>query len=491
MFGSAKALLFGGLTGKVLGVLREVVFAALLGTGMFATAFRLSQTAFFIPIQGLLSDALTSGFTPQYARDRGEHIGRARVLFAAMHLTLLIFSLVVGGLLAVFASRWVHLLAPGFDSSTAKTATGMVQCLAFSMPLYALTSLYAAAQLAGGRAAMSAARATAQSIGIIGGVTLAWFFGQPLLIPIGFVLAYFILAVWGLRAARVEGLPLWPATGEWHDARKGLRSIWIAYKFLVWIPALMQVHFVVERRIASVVNVHAVAALDYARFVSDTAVLLLAMPFGLAGLATMAGASEDRFRSGAHMASRLLLYLGVPLSIGLFLNARWVVQVAYGRGAFGPESITVTATILQGQSIGLWAQLVGYSGTRFLSARGKNRSVVIIYALAVVTNILMNVTLAPVIGVEALGIASSANNIIIGATVLYRLGIVRHLSHDLRLLICFTGGYVALWAAVPDILSGLIWLPPLLFGLYWGALGLLVPHNRKVFLESWRLLRAA
>jgi len=491
MFGAARALLFGGVTGKVLGVLREVISAALLGTGMFATAFRLSQTAFFIPIQGLLSDALTSGFTPQYARDRGDHIARARVLFAAMHLTLLIVSVVVGGLLAIFAARWVHLLAPGFDADTAKIATGMVQCLAASMPLYALTSLYAAAQLAAGRAAMSAARATAQSIGIIAGVTLAWLLGQPLAIPIGFVLAYLTLTLWGLRAVRAEGLPLWPTTGQWSDAGRSLRTIWSAYKFLVWIPALMQVHFVVERRIASVVNVHAVAALDYARFVSDTAVLLLAMPFGLAGLATMAGASEERFRTGAHMASRLLLYLGVPLSIGLFLNARWVVQVAYGRGAFGAESIAVTAAILQGQSVGLWAQLVGYSGTRFLSARGKNRSVVVIYALAVIANIVMNVTLAPVIGVEALGIASAANNIIIGVTVLYRLGIVRHLSHDLKLLICFTGGYVALWALAPAALGGMLWFPPLLFALYWGALGLLVPHNRKIFLESWRLLRAA
>jgi len=491
MFGAARALLFGGVTGKVLGVLREVISAALLGTGMFATAFRLSQTAFFIPIQGLLSDALTSGFTPQYARDRGEQLPRARVLFAGMHLTVLILALVIGGLLACFAGRWVALLAPGFDAKTARIATGMVQILSISMPLYALTSLYAAAQLAAGRAAMSAARATAQSIGIIAGVTLAWLLGQPLLIPAGFVLAYLSLTVWGLRAVLAEELPLWPNAGQWPDAGKALRSIWSAYKFLVWIPALMQVHFVVERRIASVVNVHAVAALDYARFVSDTAVLLLAMPFGLAGLASMAGASEERFRVGAHMASRLLLYLGVPLSIGLFLNARWVVQVAYGRGAFGPESVTVTAAILQGQSAGLWAQLVGYSGTRFLSARGRNRSVVVIYAIAVITNIVMNVTLAPVIGVEALGFASAANNIIIGATVLYRLGIVRELSRDLKLLIGFTVGYMALWAVVPGGIGHLLWFPPLLFGLYWGALGLLVPHNRQVFLESWRLLRVA
>ena len=131
----------------------------------------------------------------------------------------------------------------------------------------------------------------------------------------------------------------------------------------------MQVHFIVERRVASVDSPHAVAALDYARFLSDTAVLLLAMPFALAGLAAMAPLPEAEFRKTASQSLRLLLYLGAPLSVGIALHANWAVRTIYARGAFGPESIAITTAILQTLAIGLWAQLIAYAGARFLSAR--------------------------------------------------------------------------------------------------------------------------
>jgi putative peptidoglycan lipid II flippase len=491
MFGSARTLLFGGVTGKVLGVLREVLSAALLGTGAVASAFRLSQAAFFIPIQGFLSDSLSSGFTPQYAQERAAHVARARLLFSGMHAVALVVSVAIGALLVVAAPLWVRLLAPGFDAPTAAVATHMVQCLAIAMPFYALTSLYAAAELTAGRAAMAAARATVQSLGIMLGVALAWWWHAPLLIAVGFVTAYLVLTVWGVLSTRAEGLPLWPRAGQWAPVRSSLGAVWAAYRYLISVPALMQLHFIIERRVASVVNPHAVAAVDYARFVSETAVLLLAMPFGLAGLATMASVSEEQFRAGALKSLRLLLYLGVPLSVALLLHAHWVVKIAYGRGAFGAESVAVTAAILQAQGIGLWAQLLGYASARYLSARRRNRSMVAIYLLAVLINILLNLTVTPWLGAAGLGLASAVNSLIVGIAILWRLGLLRALYRDFVLLMVAAAGYGALWMLLPFPLRAQLWLPPVAFAAYWGISMGLVPRNRRVMAESWQLLRAA
>src|SRR6185312_118435 len=100
------------------------------------------------------------------------------------------------------------------------------------------------------------------------------------------------------------------------------------------VPLLLQVHFVIERRVASMVGADAVAALDYVRFLSDTAVLLLAVPIGLAGLGTMSQLTEPRFRELAARSMRLLLYVGVPLSLALVLHAELAVRIVFGRGAF-------------------------------------------------------------------------------------------------------------------------------------------------------------
>jgi putative peptidoglycan lipid II flippase len=156
VFATARTLLFGGLLGKALGIARELVTAALFGTGPIAIAYRLAQAAFLIPLHGLLSDSFGAGFTPAYARARadeaearaagarsGELAPRSGELFAAMHAVVLGVSVAVGAVLAVFARTWVRTLAPGLDPATAQMAARMVTVLAFAMPCYALTSLYA------------------------------------------------------------------------------------------------------------------------------------------------------------------------------------------------------------------------------------------------------------------------------------------------------------------------------------------------------------
>ena len=315
MFIAARTLLFGGAASKALGVAREVLTAALFGTGAIAVAYRLAQAAFLIPLHGFFSEAFNAGFTPAYARSRRDHAERSRVLFAAMHAVVLGVSLFVGALLALVAARWVGLLAPGFDAPTAALASQMVAVLALAMPCYALTGLYAAAEIAAGDARMAAARAAAQNIGLIGGTAVAWYLDSPVYIAVGFLAAYVALASWGFSRTLTNGLRPWPRRGEWAVARDELRHVWRAVRLLLLVPVLLQVHFVIERRVASLVSDGAVAALDYARFLSDTAVLLLAVPFGLAGLGAMATMSEARFRAAARRALRMLVYAGVPLSL--------------------------------------------------------------------------------------------------------------------------------------------------------------------------------
>jgi putative peptidoglycan lipid II flippase len=491
MFQSVRILLFGGVTGKALGILRELISAALFGTGFVASAYRLAQSAFFIPVQGFLSDSLTSGFVPAYARDRQSHNERSEALFSGMHVVLLLGSAFIATLVIGFARMWVNLLAPGFDAGTASLAVELVRVMAAAMPLYAITALYAAADLAAGRAAKSAARATVQSAGLIVGTIVAWWLDRPAFIAAGFVAAYLVLAIWGAVTATSNGLRLWPRPGDWPLAWVALSKVWSAYRVLIWVPALMQLHFIVERRIASVANPHAIAALDYARFVSDTAVLLLAMPFGLAGLATMAAASEDDYRAAAWQSIRLLLYAGIPISLALSYHAAWVVRIAFARGAFNAESVLVTSSMLQTLAVGLGAQLLGYAAVRFMSARGKNRRVLAITTAGVVANIALNYFVSTKIGVAGLGLAASANNVIVAALALMSLGLLRELLADLILLGAAAALYVISWQFFPADLERNLWAPPLAFGAYWAIFLALVPRSRQAVSQSWRLVRLA
>jgi putative peptidoglycan lipid II flippase len=489
VFASVRTFLVGGIVGKLLGIARELLSASVFGTGSIASAYRLSQAAFVIPLNGLLAESLTSGFTPTYSRIRAERASESRALFAGMHAILLVFSTAIALLVAVLSTPWVRLLAPGFDAHTVILTSQMVRIMVFAMPLYAFTSLCASAELAAGKAAMAAARASIQSIGLIVGTLLAWWLGKPAWIPAGFLMSYVWLAAWGIKSVIHEDLRLWPQAHEWAEGRASLARVWRAFRFVIWVPVVMQVHFVVERRVASVVDVNAVAALDYARFISETAVLLIAVPFGLAGLGSMARMSETQFRDAAIRSARILLYIGVPLSAGIALHSGWIVRLIFARGAFGAESIETTATILSGIALGLWAQLVGYAGVKFLSARGHNRAVVSIYVVALGCNIALNVLLERAIGVSVLGVATAAGSLVLGLSIMARLGLLATLWRDLLSLTFAAAGYIAVCELVPAYLSQQTWAPPTLFAGYWCMAAIAVRRHRAVLSDLWDLLR--
>ena len=115
--------LVSGLTlvSRLLGLVREVVFAALIGAGFHSDAFRI---AFRIPnlLRDLFAEgALSAALVPTYARALGEE-GREGAFRLANRL-LTVLALLLGGLVVlgmVFAGPLVGALAPGYSDVPGK-----------------------------------------------------------------------------------------------------------------------------------------------------------------------------------------------------------------------------------------------------------------------------------------------------------------------------------------------------------------------------------
>lgn len=447
MFVAVRVLILGGLAGKVLGVARELVFAWLFGTGGIAAAWRLAQSAFLIPLQGLVSEAINSAFIPLYAADRKRDPARAGAAFRAMHLVLLVISVAVGVILIAFARQAVVFLAPGFDEQRIVIATSMLRVLACAMPLYVLSALYGAVQLATGGGQMLAARASLQSVGLLAGAVATAVLGSSYWLSIGFLLAYLYLTLGGARFVKGEGLSI-ALREAWNpEARRAFSQLWRVFIVLIWIPVAIQVNSVIERQVASVVDSHAMAALDYAKFINETLVILIAMPFGLAGLGGLAHLDAEEARALQLRAIRILLYVGVPLAAVIHVHASGIVHLLFQRGAFGPESSRITSEILEAQAIGIWAQLVGYAGTKFLAARGRARMALVSTILGVAASVAV-LQAAAAVGPRVLGLASAAQGVVYGLSVLWLLRLARPLLAEMATLALAVGVYVLLRAAL-------------------------------------------
>lgn len=489
MFKVVRVLLLGGMVGKLLGVLRELIFAWLFGTGAVASAFRLAQSAFLIPLHGFVSESINGAFTPKYSAQRETEPHRAAALFSGLYTVLLLISIIVAIGLFVGADLWVAALAPGFDAERRQVATAMLQVLALALPAYVVSGLFASVDLAMGKGGLSAARASLQSLGLILGTLSASWLGMPSLIALGFVLAYLAFAFVGGRVVVGAGLNLRPVTRLTPEIRKGLLDLFKVFRVLIWIPIAFQVNGIIERRVASLVSLDAMAAVDYARFITETLIILVAMPFGLAGLSTMSGMDDATFSRAKLQAFRALLYVGLPLSALLYANATLVISVVFERGAFGAGSVAVTAQILSGMAVGIWGQLLGYAGAKFLSARGRNAGALVASLAGITCSVAILLICQSLLGTAVLGAAAAAQGIVFGAFILWRLEVLRDLGVELLSLTSLALIYCFVVSPLQQGLAASLWLNAVSAITFWAISLFGLPWHRNTLMKARSLLK--
>src|SRR5688572_9714756 len=130
---------------RVLGLIREQVFAALLGAGFYADAF---QVAFRIPnlMRDLFAEgALSAAFVPTYARALREGGREAAHRLACRLMTVLVVILGVVVLLAIVAApAIVGAMASGFAAQEGKLEL-TITLTRIMLPFLPLVSLAAVA----------------------------------------------------------------------------------------------------------------------------------------------------------------------------------------------------------------------------------------------------------------------------------------------------------------------------------------------------------
>jgi putative peptidoglycan lipid II flippase len=149
------------------------------------------------------------------------------------------------------------------------------------------------------------------------------------------------------------------------------------------VPLAEQANVWVERLTASRLVTGAVASLDYARSLTESALLLISQPVGMAVLSNHA---PKNIHAQIETLVRPLLALTLPTSAFLLVFSTDVVRLIYFRGAFGDEALLLTSHALRGIACGVWAATLGWILIRLLNGAGRNG----LAALIIVSGYLVN-----------------------------------------------------------------------------------------------------
>lgn len=479
MFKATISLISGGLLGKLLGVTRELLLASLFGTTAPVGAYRMAQTATLIPVQFFTADSLNAGFIPLYIRYARQDTAKAQRLFWALALALILISLVVAGFLFWGSGFWIGLLATGFDEKSLNMAVSFVEVMALGALFFVIGALFSYLEIANGGYTLVSLRSSVQSIGLIIGTLSAFWLKNLIFLAWGFTGAYIFYSTWAGIWLFKQGILAVPSFEDFSDAQMLLNDLWRTLLPLLPLPILLQGTIAVERSVASLMGVSVVAALDYAKFITETGIVLLAAPLGLASLSALSGIDPDTVKERLHKLVPVMLIATIPVSAFLVLHNRLIVQILYGRGAFDAASINLTASILFGLAVGFWAQVAGYVLIKALNAQMRNREVIIYMAVALGFNCIVNVAFYKLLGPLALGLGASAYGLALFLLTARAFRIWGTIMPLLAWLAIGTG----LYSLLALLLSGNGWFGLakafLLFSLFWGLFIFAVPLLRS------------
>ena len=413
---------------RILGLVRDVVFARLVGLGPYADAF---HAAFRIPnlLRDLFAEgALSAAFVPTYTKARAESAERGFEL-ASRALSLL--AVILSGLCLLgflFATPLVGFLAAGFAETPGKLEL-TVRLTRIMLPFLPLVSFAAVAMgvlNAHGRFDIPAlAPSMFNLVAIVWGAVLWALNYGPERVVFGWAVA---TLAGGLAQFLVQVPALWREgwrfRPRWAPWDPGILAIAKLMAPATVGLAAVQVNIFISTRFASH-DESAVAALQYAFRILYLPIGLFGVSVGTVatvGLARRAAAGDTAGLKGTLQHSLCnLAFLTVPATLGLLLLPVPIVRLLFERGRFRPEDTAMTALALLLYGIGLPA----YAGVKVLApafyAMGSPRIPFLASVSAVAANLVTILALHSQLGFRAIPLGTSVGSLLNAVILLLAL----------------------------------------------------------------------
>jgi putative peptidoglycan lipid II flippase len=454
------------LSSRLLGLIREMVFAGLFGAGRnldaFLMAFRLPNLLRDLFAEGALSTAFITTFSKKIAVDGDESAWRLANKVATLTAVFMSAVTLLG---IVFAPQLVDLLTWG-SWSPDKTAltillTRIMWPFMFLVSLAALVMGVLNAKHVFGPPAMASSYFNLGSI--IAGVAIGWWldphFGARSLV--GLAIGTLIGGAWQLAG---QFPSLWRvgykyhADFQWRD--EGVRTVLTLMGPAVIAASAVQVNVLINSGFAASLGNGPVSWLNIA-------FRLMQLPLGIFGVAigtvtlplvskSAAVGNMDEFRAILARGIRLAFLLTIPSAIGLAMFASPIISVIYQHGRFNAEMTRETAGALEFYAVGLVSYAVLKVLTPAFYAIGKRNTPMIISFFAIGANLFLNWLFTFRLGWGHRGLAFSTSLV---ATINFLLLYALMRRHARRLetrqlliglvKVCLAGGVLALvcWAA--------------------------------------------
>ncbi len=414
--GAAIVIAVATLTSRLVGVVRDRVFAHYFGAGAVLDAY---YAAFKIPdliYNLLIVGALTAGFIPTFTKLFYTNDNKAPAWRLANNIINIVgLALVVlFGLGIIFTAPLSKIIAPGFSGANQQLVLSFTRIMFLSPVLLGISMVLGGILQSLKQFILYSIAPIFYNIGIILGATL---------------LTKSALGIQGLAAGVVLGALLHAGIQCYGAYASGFRWHW-SFNLKdtntltigkLMIPrtlglAITQLNVVVVTILASFLPAGSITVYNLANNLQGVPIGIIGIPFALAVfpvLSTMVAKKNGAgFIEHLSATTRQILFLIIPIAIIILLLRAQIVRVFYGTGAFDWRATIATANTLAFFALGLFAQSLVPLYARAFYALSNTKTPFTLGVIAELIAIIAALILMRPLGVAGLALASSIGAIL-------------------------------------------------------------------------------
>ena len=409
--GTALFMVLVTLFSKVLGLLRDRLLAQSFGTSMDAVAYeaasRLPITLFDFALGGVVTAAFIPIFNELMVKENKERA----FAFANRYFNLILtVTLAIAAIGMVLSGPLVSFLAPKIDDATKAFAaslsrvmfpmivfTGIAYCYVGILQSFEKYTLPAIMSLVSNLVMVLYFFTLCDTYGVWGlsvALVIGWFLQAAIQAPAAYKLGFRFRPTLRLKDSHIA------------------RALKMALPILVcsWLQPICNV---INTRFASgFEGGSAITMVNYANrlYIIIVGIFSFVATNLLFPKLSRAEASGDRegAKKFAGGSIKILLYLMIPLSVGIYLLAEPITRAMYMGGEFTAHDAEMTASVLRLLAIGIPFMSANEVLTKLFFAMQRVKAPMLASLVSVVFNILLVTLLVHTVGFDGIAIASSA-----------------------------------------------------------------------------------
>ena len=449
---------------RILGLVRDVVLLNVFGAGKdfdtFVVAFRIPNFFRRLFAEGAFSQAFIPVLT-EYKTSRAH--AEVQILISRVFGCLLTAMTLLTFVAMVAAPAIIYLYAPGFHNNPEKfdLAVDMFRLTIPYLMFMSLTAFASSILNSYGSFASPAFSPVLLNVAMIAG---AWWLTPYMAEPI-MALGWAVVAA-GILQLAIQIPELWkknllipPKVDFKHEGVDRILKLMLPALFGV---SVTQINLLLNTIWASFMQDGSVSWLYSAERMTELPLGLIGVAIGTVILPSLSArhAEQDqaKFRSMLDWATKIIMLVGIPASIALFMLSTPIIQALFQRGEFTVEDTHMTALALQCMSAGVISFMLIKVFAPGFYAQQDTKTPVRVGLMAVAANAILNVMFIGLFKLidwhaehMALALASSGSALVNAGMLyfyLHKRNIYRFGTHWKKLAVQFTIANLTMIAAL-------------------------------------------